>query len=274
MYTKIEPKQLYPAFQNCLLTFFPVSVKYSIMFGKKKKKEDTASADPVDGPMDQGDSTEDIDIDENPSSEAAVGSKKKKKFFTFKKILFILLFFLAVGTAGAVVYVIYFHKSASDQGYVTRELANITLPEEILHFSYDFMPEFYTSLITFNSEVILLEQEIERIAALAEQYPDQKKIAEKEIKIWEKEKAKLKKAYEKLEKKQEALYVLYRVNKDSGLQRIDEQKSELSKSAQDALTGSMALTARLKLMSTEEIPEGFVKGTLYKVKKKISELTD
>ncbi len=247
------------------------------MFGKKKKKETATDADAAAADVKKsGKGTKKgKGANEDPppiEPEAAGSSKKKKKFFTLKKIIFILL--LAVGVAGFVVYGIYFKTNDTEQGYVKRELANITLPEEIIRFSYDFMPNLYNSLITFNNEVILLEKEIERITALAEQYPAQKKIAEKEIKIWEKEKDKLKKAYEKLEKKVEALYVSYRVSKDSGLQLIDEQKIELSQSALDALTGSLALTARLKIVPIEHIPEGFVQGNLYKAKKKIAELTN
>ncbi|WP_139786644.1 hypothetical protein [Desulfamplus magnetovallimortis] len=263
------------------MTFYPVSVKYdSVMFGKKKKNKE-ASDTPSDSAA--GKETKESKkgkgkgaTEELPQPESnAKGSGKKKKFFTIKKMIFILMLLAAVAIAGFVVYRIYFKKAdTATAGYAQQELVNITLPEEILRFSYDFMPAIYDSLRTFNSEVILLENEIERIKAIAEQYPDQKKIAEKEIKIWEKEKDKMKKAYEKIETKVEALYVSYRVNQDAGLQLVDEQKAEIAQSAQDALTGSLALTERLKTVAPEVIPEGFVKGNIYKIKKKITELTN
>jgi len=244
------------------------------MFGKKKKKDAATDSDAsVNAKATEKNATKGKDSDTTSAPEPGVSNKKKSRF-SIKKVLFILLLLLAVAIAGFVVYRIYFQKVDPDSGYRQQELVNITLPEEIIQFSHDFMPLLYDSLITFNSEVLLLEKEIERITALAEQYPDQKKIADKEIKIWKKEKDKLKKAYEKLETKVEALYVSYRVNKETGFQLIDEQNSELTQSAQDALTGSMALTARLKLVIPEQIPEGFVQGNLYKVKKKIADLTN
>ncbi len=246
------------------------------MFGRKKKKDeapDAPEADKKDKKKSAKGKKDDSVVSENPEGGE---KKKKKKFLSFKKLLFIFLALLSISIAGFVVYRIYF--SAPDESgvvqYHERELTHVTLPEEIIRFSFDFMPPIYDLIIVYNTQVALMEQEISRIGSVAEAYPNQKKIAEKEQKIWSKERDKLTKFYEKLEKKIEALYVSYRVNRETGIQQINEQQGEITKSLQDALIAPMALTQRLESTEVEIIPDGFIGGNIYKIKRMISNLMD
>ena len=241
------------------------------MFGRKKKKDDAPDADKKDKKKSAKGKEDEAPVSENPEG----GEKKKKKFLSLKKLLFIFLALLSISIAGFVVYKIYFN--ASDEGvvqYHERELAHVALPEEIIRFSFDFMPPIYDLIIIYNTQVALMEQEITRIGSVAEEYPNQKKIAEKEQKIWSKERDKLTKVYEKLEKKIEALYVSYRVNREAGIQQINEQQEEIAKSLQEALTAPMELTQRLESTEVEIVPDGFIGGNIYKIKKMISNLMD
>lgn len=242
------------------------------MFGRKKKKEAEAEA-PEAEKKDKKSALKENE-DQNDSSEAEAGKKKKKKFFTIKKLLFIFLALLSISIAGFVVYRIYFSAPEEEVGiqYTEMELSYVAIPEEIVRFTFDFIPPLYELILVYNQQMMLLDQEIERIGSVGEQYPNQKKIAEKEQKIWIKEKEKLAKFYEKLEKRVEALYVSYRVNREAGIQQINEQQEELTKSLQDALTTPMELTQRLESIEVEVIPEGFIGGNVYKVKKMISNL--
>ncbi|MBF0113340.1 MAG: hypothetical protein HQK74_11505 [Desulfamplus sp.] len=253
------------------------------MFGKKKKNEspppetppveDNTKGGKTKGGKKKGDTKDLVPVIEHLPQP----SKNKKLKFLSKKLIFVMLALISLGVAGFVVYKIYFTKKdvkKVERVYVKKELPNIILAEEIIRFTYDFIPEFYDSSVLFNDEIITIENEIKRLDALGKQFPDQIKIAEKEIKVLEKEKSKLKQTYEKLEKKVEALYVSYRVNQESGFQQIQEQKNEIVASAKDALTPVLGLTKRIHLMSEAEskAPEGFVKGTIYKIKKKINTL--
>ena len=244
------------------------------MFGRKKKKDETPDApeaDKKDKKKSAKGKEDESAVSENPEG----GEKKKKKFLSLKKLLFIFLAILAISIAGFVVYRIYF--STPEEGvvqYHERELTHVTLPEEIIRFSFDFMPPIYDLIIVYNTQIALMEQEISRIGSVAEAYPNQKKIAEKEQKIWSKERDKLTKFYEKLEKKIEALYVSYRVNRETGIQQINEQQGEITKSLQDALIAPMALTQRLESTEVEIIPDGFIGGNIYKIKRMISNLMD
>jgi methyl-accepting chemotaxis protein len=56
------------------------------------------------------------------------------------------------------------------------------------------------------------------------------------------------------------------VNQKQGLEQIQARHAELAAAAQEALAPVQELTARLQ--TTEPVPEGMVKGTLYKLKKK------
>lgn len=250
-----------------------------IMFGRKKKEETTPSdalsqTENTKESKKRGDKQKGAEVDLLPATEVALSpsGKKKKKIFS-KKMLLIFLVFVAVGIAAFVVYKIYFVKKSGDQRvYIQQELPNIILAEEVVRFTYDFIPELYDSMILFNNEVILLEQEIKRLAAIGEQFPDQIKISEKEMKLFEKEKTKLQQTYEKLEKRIEALYVAYRVNQETGVQQIEEQKQDIIQSTKDALAPSLELTKRLQLTPEEKIPDGFVKATIYKIRQKINTL--
>ena len=233
------------------------------MFGKKKKKNiasDDALKDeakvPKKGKKDKMDSTSGVSGDD----------AKKKKRFSLKKILFILLFLGAVGVAVAVVYRIYFVKD--ENAYAKKELEHVTLGDEIMRFTYDLLPEIYEILLNFNKEVILLNGEIQRIKAIGDAYPDQIKIAEKELKIWEKTKTSMLKSFTKIEQQVESLYVLYRINNEQGLAQIKEMQKDIIQSAREALVPSLELTKRLKIVPVENIPQGFIKGNIYKIKKK------
>ncbi|MBF0228894.1 MAG: hypothetical protein HQK63_04790 [Desulfamplus sp.] len=250
------------------------------MFGKKKKEESPPPVEtpPVEdktkgkakGGKKRGDNKEVVSVTDNLFQPI---EKKKRKFFS-KKLLFIMLVFISVGVAAFVVYKIYFipkNTQGVKREYAKKELPNIILAEEVVRFSFDLLPEFYDSTIIFNDSVIALENEVKRLNELGKQFPDQIKIAEKEIKIIEKEKTKLKQTYEKLEKKVEALYVSYKVNQESGIKQIEEQRNEIFTSSKDALAPVLELTKRIYAMSAAESkePEGFFKKAIYKIRQKI-----
>jgi len=232
-------------------------------FGKKKKdenkdKEAKASKEvlPEDQEIEKGESGADTSI-----------APKKKRFP--KKILIILLVLIAVGVSSYLVYTIYF--SSKDPGsaqkkYTQIELKHINLPQEMLKFSFDYFPDLYISMITFNNEMKIFDNEIARIDAIGLKYPDQKKITDKEKKILEKAKNALQKTFLKIEKPVKETYVLFSVNKNQGLVQIEAKSKELTELAKTALKSSHELTQNL--IPVEEIPKGFIKGNIYKLKKK------
>jgi len=243
-------------------------------FKKKKKKsgeeEKTSKKNlPNDHEEEGNKDEEEPKPDIKDASEEKRSEKKKKKLLSKKLIFIILLVLIAVGASSYVVYSIYFSSKnthGKNAKYEKIELDHVNLPEEIVRFSFDYFPDLYLSMITFNKEMNLLDNEIARIDAVAQKYPDQKKIANKEKKTWEKAKTTLQKAFLKIEKPVKATYVLFQVNNEQGLAQIETKSKELTELAQSALTAARELTR--KLNSNDKIPEGFIKGNIYKLKKK------
>ncbi len=228
----------------------------------KKEKESTPGKEPDKKTAD------DMPADTETSDQPKAPAKKKKKI-AFKLIIVVLLVLVAVGASGFVVYTFYFAPKNSETDtpvYKKIKLNHVGLPEEILKFSFEYLPDLYQALIVFNNEVNLIEAEILRIDTIAQQYPDQKKIADKEKKIWEKTKDRVEKSFLKIEKPVKETYVLFRVNKEQGLVRIKERHAEFARTASEALEPVQELTEKLK--THEEIPKGFFNSTLYKLKKK------
>ncbi len=229
-------------------------------FLKRKKKGE---------PEDKASSAAQSSGDAGAVSEASAadGTPKKKKRIPIKKLVFIVLTLAAVGGAGYFVYSSYFTDSGPEQRkYKAVALSHVKLPEEMLAFSFTNFPDLYDALVIYNDEVNLFDEEIQRIEAIASQYPEQKKIADSQKKVWEKGKNTLIKAFTKLEKPIKETYVLYQVNKAQGQTRINEKATELTQAAQEALTKAQELTSTLKAQKPKP-PEGIVQGTLYKIKK-------
>ncbi|MCG8563522.1 MAG: hypothetical protein MI747_00395 [Desulfobacterales bacterium] len=225
------------------------------MFGfkkKKKEKEPPASAPNEDGTAETG--------------EDAKKKEKPKKSLVKKLVLFVLL--PAILLAGGGVGYFYFAKGDGDAPiYVPIVLEHVKLPEEMLKFTFDQMPEVYDALLIFNAEVDLLEREIQRIREIGERYPQQRKIAAKERKFWEKNQRTLIKAFSKLEKPIKESYVLFLVNTDQGLAGVQEKRAELAGTADAALKIAQDQTRIIKGRKPEA-PPGLIKGTLYTLKKK------
>jgi len=242
-------------------------------FGKKKKKakkdKEEAKASETDLPKAEEKEKGKDESDHQDASDKKTPGKKKKKLFSKKRLFVILLVLIAVGASSYIVYTLYFgSENSTSQNAVYEKIAlnHINLPEEMLEFSFNYFSDLYAAMITFNSEINLFDNEIARIDAIAQTYPDQKKIADKEKKVWEKAKKGLQKVFLKIEKPVKETYVLFRVNQEQGLFQIEAKNKELVELAQSALTAAQELTQKLK--SNDSIPQGFIKGNIYKLKKK------
>ncbi len=240
------------------------------MFGflKKKKKDKDAPEKESKGNQDSQSPGQTADNEsEQDSGKSAQPVKKKRSII--KIILILVLSLIAVGASAFTVYKLWFSASSTDGQttvYIKIQLSHVNLPEEMLKFSFDHYSDLYAAMIEFNREINLFEKEIDRIEQIAATYPDQKKIAEKEKKIWVKAKDTLKKSFLKIEKPIKETYVQLRVNEELGLIQIKETNKELTQIAREALIPAQKMTEKLKLQ--EVVPEGLIQGTLYKLKKK------
>jgi len=212
---------------------------------------------------------------DEPKDSAAQGktgdeskTAKPKKKSLLKKLIILLVILGILGAGGFFTYTNFFSISDTEDGQVYQPvpLAHVTLPDEMLAFCFTRMPELYDALVAFNGEMDLFEAEIARIDAVATKYPDQKKIADAQKKVWDKGMQSLKKSFEKLEKPIRETFVLFQVNQAQGQEKIDQTAEQMIQAANEALEKSQELTAPLK-EAMPKVPEGMVKGTLYKLKK-------
>ncbi len=244
-------------------------------FGKKKKKKDkeeSSKETPAKAKPDQKKQADGIGTAGDKDKSKSDSKKKKKSFLKklpIKLIFIIMLVLIAVGASGYVVYSMYFTSDDPldpDAKYKAVELEHINLPVEMMEFTFKNFRQLYISMIDVNKEINLLNSEIDRIDAIAKKYPDQKKIADKEKKIWEKVKKTLEKTIIKIETPIKKLYVLVSVNREQGMAQIEEKRDELREIALNALKSANEKT--LKLKPKDKVPAGFIKGNIYKLKKK------
>ncbi len=236
-------------------------------FGKKKKgkKEGSQKDNKENAPPSEKEKPKKADADD---SKKGLGAKIKG-LFSIKRIVIVLLLLIAIGGSGFVVYKFFFapqDPEAQTVKYKKTELKHIKLPEEMVKFSFDHFPDLYTDILRYNTEIELIILEIDRIDAIGTKYPDQKKIADNEKKIWAKAKATLEKSFIKIEKPVKETFVLYQVNKELGLAQVEAKNDELVTASQEAIKAVQELTGKLKTI--EAVPEGFINGTIYKLKKK------
>ena len=226
-------------------------------FLKKKFKKDKGTEPP------------DPEPDSNAKAEVPEEEKppRKKRKFPVKWIFISLLALILVGSSGFLVYRLWFSdRPEKAPVYTQKELAHLTLPEEMVRFCFTYFPDLYQAMDQFNTQMILIEQEIQRIEEIGAAYPEQKKIADREKNTWEKAAQTLKKAFIKIEKPVKETYVLFRVNETQGLDRIKALNQDLTVEALEALKPARAMTSNLK--PSEPVPQGMLKGTLFKLKKK------
>ncbi len=230
-------------------------------FGKKKKKEAEDDAVAVAVPAPKGKDQESAIVEEAPLPE-------KKKFITKKRIFILLMVVGAIGILAFAVYTLYFSPKAPEKRvYQKMALSHVKLPQEMLEFSFNHFPDLYTALVNFNTQISLFNREIQRIEAIAQKYPEQKKITDTEKKVLEKGKKTLLKEFSKLEKPIKETYVLFQVDEAQGLARIEEKKQELTDMAHAALKTAQEQTKKIK-SPAPQVPEGILQGTFYKLKKK------
>jgi len=232
-------------------------------FGKKKKKAKNK----------KGVSEKNIADTQQKKKDAVesdtTATPRKKKWLYLKKISIILILLLTIGLSSYAAYKFYidFSKNKSKKvAYKQIALTHVNLPEEMLQFSFYHLPDLYIALVAYNHEMDLFDREIARIEAIGKTYPDQKKITDKEQKIWIKAQSSLEKTFLKIEKPVRQTYVLFQVNKEQGIVMVKTKHKELTDFALSALVPANEMTS--KIQSDEPVPRGLINKTLYKLKKK------
>ena len=166
-----------------------------------------------------------------------MAEKKKKKGVL---IIFIVLLLLAAGGGGAG----YYFLILKNKPPATK---NLGLSEEILSFSIQTIPELAQALLSLDYELYLIDRELERLNQMDKDYPRQKQIIAKERNTINTIRRNVSKSLADFEKDVEAIFVSYSLNREKGLEMIQEKKTGMLQLSQKALDDSSELTKRLAL---------------------------
>jgi archaellum component FlaC len=149
-------------------------------------------------------------------------------------ILFLFIISLSLGCNGA--------KSQNP----VKDLTHIKLSEDAILFTFNNIPRIYSGLASIDNEIVLIDNELERLKEIETQYPRQFKVVAIEKTNWIKIRRNLLDDLETLEKDIERLYVTYIVNKDKGNALIEEKSESIITAINTALDISTPDTRRLK----------------------------
>ncbi|THB78038.1 MAG: hypothetical protein D3926_14045 [Desulfobacteraceae bacterium] len=234
-------------------------------FKRKKKQENDADAAPAPAEAPKKKRRPGRKGSETPDPEPQTPAKPKKKF-KLKTLIIILMILAAVGLSAYVVWQFYFSGDDETPQYTKQTLEHVSLPEEIMQFSFNHLYDVYQRFIEFNTLVLKINGEINRIEEIAKKYPDQKKITDKELKTWIKARDTLLKEAGKIEKTLKDIYVLYAVNMEQGLSQVESAKADILAKFESTLTPVRELTS--KIDANHQAPSGL----LQKAKQKITKI--
>ncbi|MFA6012147.1 MAG: hypothetical protein WC799_19305 [Desulfobacteraceae bacterium] len=189
---------------------------------------------------------------ESENQTEASGSKNKKSSFKIILIVFLILLLLTAAGAGGVFFLL--NKKAG--------IVKSALPPEILSFLEKQLPELYSSFAILDEEIVLTDNEMIRIAKIGDTFPEQKKIADTEYKIWESNMKALQKGQADFEKEIQVFYVSYQVNPETGKSLMDEKRDSLKQNLESLVTSSKPLTDKLREL---EAKKPFLQRTLDKL---------
>ena len=177
------------------------------------------------------------------------------------KILTVLLLLIVLAGLGAGGFFAY-QKFLVDPG-PNFQMKNIHLKEEVITFVFQSMPAVYQGLSELNTELVLMDAELERLAKIEKEYPKQKKIVIEEKKMWNSLHKEMETAVADLEKGIETLFVSHSVNPEKGNELMTSQSETLLSVINQALETSKQQTARLKVTEDTSVI-GKIKATFSK----------
>jgi flagellar basal body-associated protein FliL len=166
----------------------------------------------------------------------------KKKKSLGKKLLVLFLILAVLAAIAIPAYLLFMSKKPA-------KIQTSTLPVEIIAFCFEKLPDLYATFLSLDEEIRLTQKEIKRIQMVGETYPEQKKIADAELKGWTSNLNTLTKIMTDFEKELQVFYVSYRVNTETGQTLMDEKKEALKQNVEAVIAQSKTLTDKLRAIN-------------------------
>lgn len=151
-----------------------------------------------------------------------------------KLILIIAALVVCIAVAAGAVF--FLKKNTPKIKYAEREYKNLDMPEEMIRYTFDVLPELYVEIAALNDEIDKMDSEIKRLEEIENKYPKQKKIPSSEKKNIERLKKTALSAITKIGKDVETAFVMSLVEDIKGKEYAGEKKAELLQTAKEALT--------------------------------------
>jgi hypothetical protein len=166
----------------------------------------------------------------------------------FSIILLLVLLFLAavLGAGGWFGWRVY--SSASQP---RANLVGAKVKPELIAFVHRQLPNLYTQLIAVDDTIALVNAEVDRLAGIAKQYPDQKPLVEAAREKLGVNKKALTKALVETLAKVETLYVTYLMDPRKGQRALKKERTIIRRLTRDALRTHAALRQRLSRQQSE-----------------------
>ena len=124
-------------------------------------------------------------------------------------------------------------------------LSKLQLKEDIISFTFKKAPKIYSGLIRLDNEIVLIDNELERLKEIENEFPRQIRIIIVERGNWKKVKNELLASFASLKREVEKIYVTHLVNKEKGSKLIGKNMKSLVETVNKALESSSAHTKRL-----------------------------
>ena len=160
-------------------------------------------------------------------------------------IIVLIIVLVLLGVGGYFGYTKFYLKQGASDTFTT-DLDHVSLKEEILRATYKQLPDVYFGLVKMNSELLVINKEIERLGDMEKEFPQQLQIISSEKTIWTSIEKNVSDTIGLLEKEIETLYVAHKVNPAKGKKRIDAKKNQLQDTINKILKDTQLKTERLK----------------------------
>lgn len=130
---------------------------------------------------------------------------------------------------------------------------NVDLNEEVVVFLFREVPSLYSRVARIDNDLVLIAEELDRIQALEEEYPSEKRTIASERMVWLQLQKELLLAAQTARTASESYYVAHSVNEEKGRVLVEENIEELLSRIDEILETAGQETVRLQKITEETL---------------------
>lgn len=157
-------------------------------------------------------------------------------------LILVLVLLFGLGAGG---FIAYQHLQNKNRLPAT-SFEHIGLKEDVVIFTFKVIPTLYNRFLGLNTEISLIDKELDRLSALETDFPSQKRVVKTERAMWAQLRKNLSVEASTAEKKTDSFYVTYMVNKQKGKEFINDNLELLLERIDATLEEARKETRRLK----------------------------